>query len=57
MNRKPIIKVSFCEESTEESSYFIKRLIEKIMIDQLDLSPKTKGTLLLSSQNMIEEEQ
>lgn len=54
MKRKPVIKVSFNEELSAESNYFIKKLIEKIMIDQLELSPQEKGVLLNSSKSIID---
>jgi len=56
VSRKAVVKVSFNEEQQEESYYFMKRLIEKIFIEQLDLDPKTKGKLLMESQNIIEKE-
>jgi len=48
MSHKPLIKVSFNEDSQEESTYFIKRLLEKIILDELDLTPRMKGALLIS---------
>lgn len=54
MKRKPVIKVSFNEDLSAESNYFIKKLVEKIMIDQLELSPQEKGVLLNSSKNIID---
>ncbi|MGM0780025.1 MAG: hypothetical protein ACQEXE_26050 [Bacillota bacterium] len=54
MKRKPVIKVSFNEELSAESNYFIKKLVEKIMIDQLELSPQEKGVLLNSSKSIID---
>lgn len=56
MSRKAVLKVSFDEERQAESYYFMKRLIEKIFIEQLDLDPKLKGRLLMESQNIIEKE-
>ena len=41
MSRKDIVKVSFNEDLQEESYYFMKRLIEKVLIDQLDLQPES----------------
>jgi hypothetical protein len=56
MIRKSVIKVSFNEEAQSESYYFIKRLIEKILIDQLNTTPKIKGSLLISSSKILEED-
>lgn len=55
MSHKPIIKVSFNEDAREESIYFLQRLIEKIIIDQLDLTPHMKGTLLINNQENRQE--
>jgi hypothetical protein len=41
MSRKDIVKVTFNEDLQEESYYFMKRLIEKVLIDQLDLQPES----------------
>lgn len=57
MERKAIIKVSFNDESQEQSYYFLKRLIEKILLDSLDLSLEMKGTLLFASSKIIEGEE
>lgn len=56
MSRKPVVKVTFNEELQIESYYFLKRLIEKMLIEQLDLDPKMKGLLLMSSKQIIEKE-
>jgi hypothetical protein len=56
MSRKDIVKVSFNEDLQEESYYFMKRLIEKILIDQLDLKPTMKGFLLTESRDVVEKE-
>lgn len=56
MSRKPIVKVTFNEELQTESYYFLKRLMEKILIDQLDLDPKLKGMLLMKSKQITEKE-
>jgi hypothetical protein len=56
MSRKPVVKVTFNEELQPESYYFLKRLIEKMLIEQLDLDPKMKGLLLMSSKQIIEKE-
>lgn len=56
MSRKPIVKVTFNEELQTESYYFLKRLMEKILIDQLDLDPKLKGMLLMESNQITEKE-
>lgn len=54
MERKAIVKVSFNEESQAQSYYFLKRLIEKILIDRLELSLETKAMLLFASSKVIE---
>ncbi len=51
-----IVKVSFNEDLQEESYYFMKRLVEKVLIDQLDLKPKMKGFLLAESNKIVEKE-
>lgn len=56
MSRKPVVKVTFNEDLQSESYYFLKRLIEKMLIDQLDLDPKLKGMLLMESKHIIEKE-
>ena len=56
MTRNPKIKVTFNEELQSESYYFLKRLIEKILMDQLEIDFKTKGQLLMNSKNIIEKE-
>ena len=58
MSRKPIVKVTFNEALQEESYYFLKRIIEKILIEQigLDKNPRLKGQLLMKSQDIIEKE-
>lgn len=47
ISHKPVVKVSFNEDAQEESTYFLKRLIEKIILDQLDLTPQMKGAFLI----------
>lgn len=49
LGRKPVVKVSFNEDKQEESYYFINRIIEKILIEQLDLTLQLKGTLLMAN--------
>lgn len=58
MSHKPIVKVTFNEDLQEESYYFLKRLIEKILIEQIDLdmNPQLKGELLMESKNIIEKD-
>ena len=46
ISHKPVVKVSFNEIAQAESAYFLKRLIEKIILDQLDLTPQMKGAFL-----------
>lgn len=56
MLRNPKIKVTFNEDLQSESYFLIKRLIEKILMDQLELDLKLKGNLLTSSKDIIEKE-
>ncbi|SKC08848.1 hypothetical protein SAMN06295926_1224 [Lysinibacillus sp. AC-3] len=56
MTHKAVVKVSFDEGLQNESTYFLKRLIEKIILDQLDVPLQVKGTLLLNNQDAIEEQ-
>jgi hypothetical protein len=53
MDFKPVVKVTFNEELQADSYYFLKRLIEKIVIDELELTP-TKGMLLMESEKIME---
>ncbi|WP_197144769.1 hypothetical protein [Lysinibacillus sphaericus] len=55
MTHRPVIKVSFNEDAQEESIHFLKRLIEKITLDQLDLSPQMKGVFLVRNNDDMEE--
>lgn len=55
MSHRPVIKVSFNEDAQEESIYFLKRLIEKITLDQLDLPPQMKGVFLVRNNDDMEE--
>lgn len=56
MSRNPKIKVTLNEDLQHESYFFMKRLIEKILLDQLELDLKLKGNLLTNSKNIIEKE-
>lgn len=58
MSKKPIVKVTFNEDLQKDSYYFIKRLIEKILIDEIgvEMNPKLKGKLLMESKEIIEKE-
>ena len=58
MSHKPIVKVTFNEDLQEESNYFIKRLIEKILVEHMDLdmNPRLKGELLMENKNINEKE-
>ena len=47
ISHKPVVKVVFNEDAQKESTYFLKSLIEKIILDQLDLSPQMKGAFLI----------
>ncbi|MBK3496988.1 hypothetical protein JFL43_19415 [Viridibacillus sp. YIM B01967] len=50
------IKVTLNEDLQNESYFFLKRLIEKILLDQLELDLKVKGNLLKTSKKIIEKE-
>ncbi|WP_154663086.1 hypothetical protein [Bacillus massiliigorillae] len=56
MSHKPVVKVSFNEDAQEESVYFLKRLIEKIILDELELPPQMKGAFLLHNKDIMEKE-
>lgn len=56
MTHKPVVKVTFNEASQEESVYFLKRLIEKIILDELELTPQMKGELLLHNKDLLKKE-
>lgn len=56
MSRNPKIKVTFNENLQHESYFLIKRLIEKILLEQLELDLKSKANLLTNSKNIIEKE-
>ena len=56
MSHKPVVKVTFNEETQQESIYFLKRLIEKIIMDQLELTPHMKGALLIHNKDIMEKE-
>lgn len=47
ISHKPVVKVSFNEDAQKESTYFLKSLIEKIILDQLDLPLQMKGAFLI----------
>ena len=49
ISHKPVVKVTFNEDAQEESTYFLKRLIEKIILDQLDLTPQMMGSFLIKN--------
>lgn len=55
MSQKPIVKVIFNEDAPNESNYFFKRLIEKVILDQLELHPQVKGDFLRSKNELKEE--
>ena len=55
-SHKAVVKVSFDEEQQNESIYFFQRLIEKIIMDQLDLTPYMKGSFLIESKRLLERE-
>lgn len=51
MTRKPVVKVSFAEDSDRESYYFLKRLMEKILLDHIDPPLEIKGALIKANSN------
>lgn len=53
-SHKVVVKVSFDEEQPSESIYFFQRLIEKIVMDQLELTPYMKGSFLIESKKLLE---
>lgn len=55
MSQKPIVKVIFNEDATSESNFFFKRLIEKVILDQLELHPQVKGDFLRSKNELKED--
>lgn len=55
-SHKVVVKVSFDEEQQSESIYFFQRLIEKIVMDQLELTPYMKGSFLIESKKLLERE-
>lgn len=56
MLRNPKIKVTFDENLQHESYFLIKRLVEKILLEQLELDLKLKANLLINSKEIIERE-
>lgn len=54
MSHKPVVKVSFNEDNEKESIYFLKRLVEKIVIDHLELTPFMKGSFLLNNKDFMD---
>lgn len=46
MEKMKIVKVSYSEEHQLESEQFIKLLIEKILINELELDPYIQGIIL-----------
>lgn len=55
MTYKPVIKVSFNENAQDESAYFMKRLLEKVILEQLELTPAMQGAFLRASEGAAEE--
>jgi len=56
MKHKSIIKVSFNEDAQKESIYFFNRLIEKIIMDELELPMQIKGAFLQHNQDIMKKE-
>ena len=54
MTYKPVIKISFNENAQDESAYFMKRLLEKVILEQLDLTPAMQGALLRANEEKEE---
>jgi len=55
MSQKPLVKVVFSEDSLKESNYFFERLLEKVILDQLDLHLQVKGDILRSRNELKED--
>lgn len=55
MSQKPLVKVVFSEDSLKESNYFFERLLEKVILDQLDLHLQVKGDILRSRNDLKED--
>ena len=55
ISHKPVVKVAFNEDAQKESTYFLKSLIEKIILDQLDLPLQMKGAFLIPNKEDREE--
>ncbi|WP_458411465.1 hypothetical protein ACNQFZ_11380 [Schinkia sp. CFF1] len=43
------IKITFSDEKSNESQIWLSRIIERIVIDQLEIDPKLKAELLMQS--------
>ena len=56
-SHKAIIRVSFNEEQQNESTYFFHRIIQKIVMDNLELTPHMKGIFLIESLKLLEIEE
>ena len=54
LSHKAVVKVSFDEEHMNESECFFLRLIEKIILDQLELTPHMMGSFLNESKRLID---
>lgn len=46
MEKAKIVKVSYSEENQLESEQFIKMLVEKLLINELELDPYIQGIIL-----------
>ena len=55
MSQKPLVRVVFSEDSLKESNYFFERLLEKVILDQLDLHLQVKGDILRSRNELKED--
>lgn len=49
MGKVRIVRSSYNEDLQKESYLFLQRLIEKALLDELDLNPIQKGVLLEST--------
>ncbi|MGG4548361.1 hypothetical protein ABER02_11265 [Rossellomorea marisflavi] len=47
------VKVSFSEEGSPEAGIWLFRIMERIVLDQLNIDPVLKGKMLYSNQEQI----
>lgn len=48
-----VVRVSFTEENSPETEIWMFRIIERIILDQLDIHPIVLGELLFTNQKQI----